>query len=138
MAEAACPSKQDLYAYFVGEMDEGPARRVTEHVGHCPKCQDVLQTLDDADDTLLEQLRRPGPKDPYQGEPQRKKALARAKQIAAGGKKPKKPAGAAKPKAAKGFDPYYRWLGIPPEEQPPDHYRLLGVKVFEDMRRLYG
>jgi hypothetical protein len=29
------------------------------------------------------------------------------------------------------FDPYYRWLGIPPEEQPADHYRLLGVRRFE-------
>ena len=30
------------------------------------------------------------------------------------------------------FDPYRRWLGIPPEEQPPNHYRLLGVGVFEN------
>lgn len=30
------------------------------------------------------------------------------------------------------FDPYSRWLGIPPEEQPPTHYRLLGLKAFED------
>ena len=29
------------------------------------------------------------------------------------------------------FDPYHKWLGIPPEEQPPNHYRLLGIKVFE-------
>ncbi len=29
------------------------------------------------------------------------------------------------------FDPYRRWLGIPPEEQPPNHYRLLGVGQFE-------
>jgi len=29
------------------------------------------------------------------------------------------------------FDPYYRWLGIPPKEQPPNHYRLLGVELFE-------
>src|SRR5262245_21080478 len=29
------------------------------------------------------------------------------------------------------FDPYYTWLGIPPEEQPPDHYRLLGIRRFE-------
>ena len=32
---------------------------------------------------------------------------------------------------AKPFDPYYRWLGIPPAEQPANHYRLLGVAVFE-------
>jgi hypothetical protein len=29
------------------------------------------------------------------------------------------------------FDPYHRWLAIPPEEQPPNFYRLLGVKMFE-------
>jgi len=29
------------------------------------------------------------------------------------------------------FDPYYVWLGIPPHEQPPHHYRLLGVALFE-------
>jgi len=29
------------------------------------------------------------------------------------------------------FDPYHTWLGIPPEEQPPNHYRLLGLRVFE-------
>jgi len=29
------------------------------------------------------------------------------------------------------FDPYHKWLGIPPEDQPPDYYRLLGIKAFE-------
>jgi len=29
------------------------------------------------------------------------------------------------------FDPYYTWLGIPPDEQPADYYRLLGVRRFE-------
>jgi hypothetical protein len=29
------------------------------------------------------------------------------------------------------FDPYHKWLGIPPSEQPPDYYRLLGVPQFE-------
>ncbi|MCO6043209.1 hypothetical protein NG895_04765 [Aeoliella sp. ICT_H6.2] len=30
------------------------------------------------------------------------------------------------------FDPYHKWLGIPPSEQPPNHYRLLGLSEFED------
>jgi tetratricopeptide (TPR) repeat protein len=30
------------------------------------------------------------------------------------------------------FDPYYRWFGIPPAEQPPNHYRLLGITLFEE------
>jgi hypothetical protein len=31
---------------------------------------------------------------------------------------------------ADSFDPYYKWLAIPPQEQPPNYYRLLGVPVF--------
>jgi hypothetical protein len=29
------------------------------------------------------------------------------------------------------YDPYLNWLGIPPHEQPPNFYRLLGVVLFE-------
>jgi hypothetical protein len=29
------------------------------------------------------------------------------------------------------FDPYHVWLGIPPDERPPSHYRLLGLREFE-------
>lgn len=32
---------------------------------------------------------------------------------------------------ADSFDPYYKWLGISPQEQPPNHYRLLGINLFE-------
>lgn len=32
---------------------------------------------------------------------------------------------------AEQFDPYHRWLGIAPKDQPPNHYRLLGIDVFE-------
>lgn len=29
------------------------------------------------------------------------------------------------------FDPYHKWLGIPSWEQPANHYRLLGLTLFE-------
>jgi len=29
------------------------------------------------------------------------------------------------------FDAYHKWLAIPPSEQPPNHYRLLGLPLFE-------
>jgi len=29
------------------------------------------------------------------------------------------------------FDPYFKWLGIHPKDQPPHYYRLLGVELFE-------
>ncbi|MCH8045275.1 MAG: trypsin-like peptidase domain-containing protein [Planctomycetes bacterium] len=36
------------------------------------------------------------------------------------------------------FDPYHCWLGIPPENQPPDHYRLLGIEQFESDEPVIG
>ncbi|MDB5337453.1 MAG: putative serine/threonine protein kinase [Planctomycetaceae bacterium] len=30
------------------------------------------------------------------------------------------------------FDPYHKWLGIPQRDQPANHYRLLGIDLFED------
>ena len=30
------------------------------------------------------------------------------------------------------FDPYHKWLGIPPAEQPPKYYRLLAVNLFRN------
>jgi len=32
---------------------------------------------------------------------------------------------------AEPFDPYHKWLGISPKDQPPNHYRLLGIDLFE-------
>jgi hypothetical protein len=29
------------------------------------------------------------------------------------------------------FDPYHRWLGISPKDQPPNHYRLLAIDLLE-------
>lgn len=29
------------------------------------------------------------------------------------------------------FDPYKKWLGIPPKDQPPNHYRLLSLELYE-------
>ncbi len=33
---------------------------------------------------------------------------------------------------AEPFDPYHKWLGIPPKDQPPNYYRLLAIELFED------
>ena len=29
------------------------------------------------------------------------------------------------------IDPYYQWLGIRDPERPPNHYRLLGIELYE-------
>ena len=38
------------------------------------------------------------------------------------------------PTAPHEFDPYNQWLGIPRDQQPADHYRLLGLARFESDR----
>ena len=55
-------------------------------------------------------------------EPQRDQLRRELESIDAEFRKPAQPAA---------FDPYYQWLGIPPKDQPADHYRLLGVERFE-------
>ena len=37
----------------------------------------------------------------------------------------------SKPTSAESFDPYHKWLGIAPKDQPPTYYRLLGIDLFE-------
>ncbi|MCH5377777.1 MAG: hypothetical protein JJ992_27790 [Planctomycetes bacterium] len=37
---------------------------------------------------------------------------------------------------ARTVDPYYEWLGIPPKDQPPNHYRLLGLELYEPNRNV--
>src|SRR5262249_24174376 len=34
------------------------------------------------------------------------------------------------------FDPYHKWLGIPPEQRPPTHYQLLGISAQEQDREV--
>ncbi len=34
------------------------------------------------------------------------------------------------------FDPYHRWLGVSPKDQPPNHYRLLAIDSFESDREV--
>ena len=34
------------------------------------------------------------------------------------------------------FDPYHKWFGIPPSQQPPTHYRLLGLEPLEPDREV--
>jgi hypothetical protein len=29
------------------------------------------------------------------------------------------------------FDPYHKWFGIAPKDQPPNHYRLIGISLYE-------
>src|SRR5688500_18413910 len=38
----------------------------------------------------------------------------------------------SKPPMPDSFDPYLQWLSITDPERPPNHYRLLGLELFEE------
>lgn len=71
------------------------------------------------------------------GKTQRPAASASGKRLSAAGSSSKRraaqvagrPSGAREPQ--KDFDPYHKWLGIPPQDQPPNYYRLLGISFLE-------
>jgi len=74
----------------------------------------------------MEELRKSPPPDQFREEQKLAEALQAGKQMVM----EKQPSQVA-PRNPRGFDAHYQWLGIPPEEQPPNLYRLLGIKVFE-------
>ncbi len=99
------------------------------------KRQDRYASMADFAEALTEYLR--AQRDGKEGAPSDSQEVGVLKSLAESGPQPiQSPALAPPPPPRKrppkgGFDPYHKWLGIPPEEQPPHHYRLLGVKLFE-------
>ena len=144
MRPGACLTSKELKAYQLGTLSERDADLAITHLATCRTCQRTLKQIGDAGDALAARLRRPTAKDPYLGEPQFQEAQARAKAVIHSGTPrhatPPKPAAlpdiagpaVTEPPPRESFDPYHHWLGIPPDEQPPTHYRLLGVRPFED------
>lgn len=149
MTLPACPEKHVLCDYCLGKLPPHVMDQVESHLGRCPNCRALVTTLEKKSDTLIARLRQPAAPDGFRQEPKLQEALAAARALpgqaksppaaarnapaaAAAGKRPASPSAAAQPTAAAdAFDPYYEWLGIPPADQPPNHYRLLGIAQFE-------
>jgi serine/threonine protein kinase/formylglycine-generating enzyme required for sulfatase activity len=145
MTKPDCPPQQKLCDYCFGKLPLSELPVIEAHVELCADCQATIDSLNDRSDTLIEELRRAPLRAPVDSDPEIRKILEMAREIpkivAAQKNAPKSPGTAdppvnpqpAKPPepAPPAFDPYYQWLGIPPREQPPHHYRLLGVDLFE-------
>jgi len=85
MTATSCPSRDDLLAYHRGELPEELAGRVIAHIASCVQCQAVLETFDDAHDTLVARLRQPAVESPYAAEPHGRELVARAKALVPAG-----------------------------------------------------
>jgi len=82
MTEEKCPGAAVLAEYAVGRLGEAESDAVAAHLERCPVCQAELDTVHDADDTLVRRLREPVPEEPYLDESHCNVALARAKALA--------------------------------------------------------
>jgi formylglycine-generating enzyme required for sulfatase activity/serine/threonine protein kinase len=140
MVGTECPSHEELQAYLSGGLSDLRAASLSEHLETCTHCTTALETLSSTGDPLLVALRRPPVQNVHEREPQVEQLIARAKalgtkpaaaQARGDGPDPATPP-AGQPAEPPAFDPYYQWLGIPPKDQPPNHYRLLGAERFEE------
>ncbi len=78
MPTNTCPSREMFLQYSLGLVSEEQSNLLAEHLDSCPDCQDVVMTLDDADDTVVGRLRMPLSGESFVAEPQLQRALAAA------------------------------------------------------------
>jgi len=78
MPTTTCPSREIYLQYSRGLVSEEELTYLAEHLDSCPDCQDVVMTLDDADDTVVGRLRMPLSGESFLAEPQLQRALAAA------------------------------------------------------------
>ena len=76
MSTAICPSRDELSAYVLGRLPDEASETVAAHLESCPECQAALATLDDADDSLVAQLRCGPAATPFLEEPECQVAVA--------------------------------------------------------------
>ena len=78
MPTTTCPSREMFLQYSRGLVSEEELNYLADHLDSCPDCQDVVMTLDDADDTVVGRLRMPLSGESFLAEPQLQRALAAA------------------------------------------------------------
>jgi len=134
MNQTKCPPNDALAKYAVGNLATDEMSALDTHVDSCTRCQKTLDQLSgdqlrEGSDSLVAQLHQVPLPSPYANEPQLQRALKEACQQAS--VTDTSVSGNADTSSRPPFDPYHAWLSIPPTEQPPNLYRLLGLDLFE-------
>ncbi len=78
MTATQCPSHQRLHAYSCGRLPDDDSQAVYEHLQDCHDCQSELNAVDDADDSLIVDLRADDQYAGFSDEPECRRALAKA------------------------------------------------------------
>jgi serine/threonine protein kinase len=125
MFGTSCPSRERLFAYLVGGVEADEAEELIAHASGCFACQATLAALEDSEDTLIGQLRRPAQEHGCLQEPECREALARAEALAEAGRGAAE-AGRGKDEGGSGRPPPDPQAGSPPSIGQLGEYRLLG------------
>jgi len=96
MPAKICPERERLLAFQTGELAEGAADTVIEHLSACTSCQAVVGKLNSDEDPVAARLRVPPVEDPVLSEAACQSALARAKSL------PKSQSSSPRPSEARG------------------------------------
>ena len=78
MPAESCPVHELLKAYLRGTLPQNEAADVARHLGECPDCDALVDTLEAESDSLIEQLRKPASPDRYSQEPECREAVSQA------------------------------------------------------------
>ena len=78
MTVTECPTAERLKAYSLGRLPEAENDELFEHLRSCTTCQAELETVDDAEDSLISELRARDPSASLAEEPDCKLAMVKA------------------------------------------------------------
>lgn len=78
MTATQCPTAERLRAFSLGRLPDDENDELFEHLRTCQSCQAELETVDDAEDSLISELRVADDHPGLTDEPQCKRALAKA------------------------------------------------------------
>ena len=81
MSAEGCPSREVLRAYLRGTLPQEEAAIVAGHLGECPNCDTLADTLESESDSLITQLRQPASPDRYSQEPECREAVGQAADV---------------------------------------------------------
>src|SRR5262245_5962738 len=79
MPSQICPSREQLQAFYLGQLGDPPFESVATHLDECQACQSTVDQLADAPDTIGSELRRPAISDPFLSEAECDVAVQRFK-----------------------------------------------------------
>lgn len=74
----ACPSAEELKALSFGDTSDENSEALFEHIQTCDACRGEMETLEDAEDSLISSLRAPDVLAAFQQEPQCNIAVSKA------------------------------------------------------------